>query len=104
MNIESDYPQKADELIFYCDMPIEQSSMAAHYHEQLLARNYTAASRLLKENTEHYYGADLFNLMENRLESLQTHLKSKPKINPHKYSRTKPDALNCGDMWIGEGE
>lgn len=101
MNTASIFPDNIDDLFYFQDINLENQPLMAAYQEQLKNREYTKSAQILKNSSLSYYGADLFNLLENRLFQLQTYYKKNPKINPHVFSSKKPANIQNGTMWIG---
>lgn len=101
MNTASNFPDNIDNLIYFQDVNLDNQQIMSEYQEHLKNGEYTKATQILKNSSLSYYGADLFNLVENRLFQLQTYYKKNPKINPHVFSSKKPTNIKNGTMWIG---
>lgn len=101
MDITSNFPEQIDDLIFYQDINLSKSAIISQYQTLLNEGHYSQASQLLKNSGAFYYGADLFNLLENRIFNLQKYVKEKTKVNPHIFSSDKPANYTTGTMWIG---
>lgn len=96
----SNFPTQTDDLLYFQDIELSKSGCIPEFQKQLSQRNYTIAAQLLRESGANYYGADLFNLMEDMLCQLQIYLKAHPKINPHFFTEERPDNVVNGTMWI----
>lgn len=86
-NPTSYYPNKIDEMIFFQDNNLEKVEIINHYNELISQGKYTEASDYISHQ-ENVYGffADYFNLIENRIYSIQEYLLSKPpKKQPFIY-------------------
>lgn len=76
----SSYPSKLDELIFFQDNDLENISSIEEYNHLINQEKYDEAIRFVKENGEIYgFFAEFFNLIENRVGSLQEYLSYKYK-------------------------
>lgn len=99
----SSYPDKIDELIFFQDISIEQSSTMETYNNYIANQAYSDANSYIdKQYGIHGYFAGLFNLIENRIDTLQCVLLEKVKINPIQSSETEPEELSEDTIWIEE--
>ena len=78
-NPASYYPNKVDEMIFFQDNILENIEIINHYNSLIADGKYSEASDYI-EQQEGVYGffADYFNLIENRIYTLQDHLLNKP--------------------------
>lgn len=78
-NPASYYPNKVDEMIFFQDNNLEKIEIINHYNSLIADGKYSEASDYI-EQQEGVYGffADYFNLIENRIYTLQDHLLNKP--------------------------
>lgn len=103
ININSHFPENIDELIFFHDIALADSKVMSDYQKLLAAGSYMKASKLLRESDLLYYGAGLFNLIENMLYCLQTYQKEHPKTNPHSFSYMEPSNAANGTIWT-EGD
>lgn len=101
MSIDSSFPSVIDSLIFYQDLNLEYTDIFYRYQRFLRESNVSEAAQDLRQSGIPYYGAGLFNLIENRINSLQTYLKANPKHNPHCFSSGQPSGAANGIMWIG---
>ncbi len=99
-NINSSYPDQIDPLIFFQDIDIDHLEQMQHFQNLIQQGRYTEASEYInQQNGIHGAFAGLFNLIENRIYALQNYLLAKQRINPHYFSKTKPDILE-NEIWI----
>ncbi len=73
------YPNKIDEMTFFQDNNLEKVEIMNHYNELISQGKYDEANNYIGQQ-ENVYGffADFFNLIENRLYTLQEYLLQKP--------------------------
>lgn len=89
-NPVSYYPQQIDEMIFFQDTDLENMAIMAHYNDLIAQGKYSEANDYIDQQ-EGIYGffADFFNLIENRIYTLQSYLLTKEKINPFIFYNDK---------------
>ncbi len=106
----SDYPNKIDDMTFFQDNNLENIEIINHYNNLIAQGKYSEASDYISQQ-EGVYGffADYFNLIENRLDTLQEHLLNKPKKQPFTYynktdlltgEEKEPPKVNQDTIWI----
>lgn len=86
-NPASYYPGKVDKMIFFQDNNLEKIEIINNYENLAAQGKYSEANDYINQQ-EGVYGffADFFNLIENRIYSLQEYLLSKPpKQQPFIY-------------------
>lgn len=104
--IPSVYPTNIDPLIFYQDANIERAPQLNQYYVYLRENDFDSAKDYLASSDLYYYGAWLFNLIENRLYTVETHIDEvigeKPEIVV--YSSTEPVAKMTSECfnWTGD--
>ena len=78
-NPASAYPDKIDEMTFFQDNSLEKLDIMRHYDSLVTQGKYSDANAYISQQ-EGIYGffAEFFNLIENRIYSLQEHLLQKP--------------------------
>lgn len=78
-NPTSYYPHKIDNMIFFQDNNLENVEIMNQYNELIAQGKYSEASDYINQQ-EGIYGffADFFNLIENRIYTLQEYLLQKP--------------------------
>ena len=99
-NTSTKFPNEIDDRIFFQDISLNDLEIWEEYKSLISSESYTSASRLLNDSEIDFYGAWLFNLLENRLEAIGSFLlqkNNKPTLQT--YSRTEPTAKN-GLHWI----
>lgn len=100
-NPVSCYPSKIDEMIFFQDNNLEQVEIMNHYNELIAQGKYDEANDYINQQ-EGVYGffADFFNLIENRIYTLQDYLLQKPpKKQPFIYF-DEEEHFSIGDLHI----
>ncbi|MBD5551912.1 MAG: hypothetical protein HDQ96_12195 [Lachnospiraceae bacterium] len=86
-NPVSYYPAKIDEMTFFQDNNLEKIENVNHYNDLISQGKYSEASDYINKQ-EGIYGffADFYNLIENRIYTLQEYLLQKPqKTQPFIY-------------------
>lgn len=97
----SAYPGKADELLFFQDIDLEQLPVMLAYQKLLGQKQYTQANEYIGRQTGiHGYFAGLFNLLETRIYTLQKHILTKQKHNPMFFSADEPQGIKKNESWI----
>ena len=82
-NILSDYPGKIDDMTFFQDNDLENAEIIDQYENLIAQGKYTDANTYINQQKGIYgYFADFFNLLENRIYSLQEYLLTKEKKQP----------------------
>ena len=81
------YPDKIDEMVFFQDNNLETMEIINRYNHLIAKGKYSEASDYINQQKGIYgFFADFFNLMENRIYSLQKYLLNKPpKKQPFIY-------------------
>lgn len=97
----SSFPDTVDEQPFFQDVDLNHLPIMEHYDELISQHKYNEANAYMNQQSGIYgYFADFFNLIENRIETLQTYLLKKEKINPFVSSDDEPDTLSDNTIWI----
>lgn len=85
----STYPTKVDELVFFQDNDLENISVVDEYNRLINEGKYDEAIQYVADNGNIYgFFADFFNLIENRIYTLQKYESEKyktPKRQPFVY-------------------
>lgn len=79
----SDYPAKIDDMTFFQDNDLENIEIINQYENLISQGKYSEADTYIHQQ-ENIYGffADFFNLLENRIYSLQEYVLTKEKKQP----------------------
>ncbi len=103
-DIKTKFPESIDDRLFFMDTDIPHVPVMKHYHNLLNAGNYTTASEYLKHSDVFYYGAWLFNLLENRLYKIGEYLmgEEKPDFIMYLPSDISENDLSEGIHFIEE--
>ena len=99
----SNYPDQIDDMVFFQDNSLEKADIMKHYNTLTAQGEYSNASNYINQQEGVYgYFADFFNLIENRIYSLQAHLQTKTKNNPFVSSQNdnEPDSVTEHTIWI----
>lgn len=106
INTMSIYPDGIDPMTFFQDNNLEKIDVMNTYNELISEEKYKEANNFLSQQ-EGIYGffADYFNLIENRIYSLQEYILTKEKINPFipfecDDADEEPPSILEGDIWI----
>lgn len=79
----SDYPAKIDNMTFFQDNNLENVEIINQYENLISQGKYSEADTYIDQQENIYgYFADFFNLLENRIYSLQEHILAKQKKQP----------------------
>lgn len=105
ISVTSLFPTKVDDMSFFCDIDLERKPKMDKYRSLILQGKYGAAEKLANETPILFgYMAKYFNLIENRIETTQSYLKTKgsniKKENPFVYSDTEPNDITIKTIWI----
>ena len=78
----SHYPEKIDDMTFFQDASLDNIEIIKHYNDLIAKGKYNEANEYINQQEGIYgYFADFFNLIENRIYSLQEYLLTKPPKN-----------------------
>jgi hypothetical protein len=88
--------------MFVHDVDINNMDAMNEYLYYLNTGNYSRAASLLGNSSIFFYGADLLNLLEDKLCELGNYLinTEKPKLTI--YQSTEPDSLDIYQYWVGD--
>lgn len=106
------FPDDIDSLGYHSDVTIGQKETMDQYDSLVAQKRYSEAYALIKDSNIFGWFADYFNLIENRISSLQTYLTNTLKVehpDQNLYTNTVPTEfadknktreLKEGDTWI----
>lgn len=99
-NTTTNYPTSVDDLLFISDVDCKSETIMNTHQEYINRGTYTDASKYLNKQTGITpIVADLFNLLENRLIALQSHLLSQDdEVERAHYE--EPESPVEGTIWI----
>jgi len=105
ISVTSLFPTKVDDMSFFCDIDLERKLKMDKYRSLILQGKYDEAEKLANETPILFgYMAKYFNLIENRIETTQSYLKTKgsniKKENPFVYSDAEPNDITIKTIWI----
>lgn len=101
----SAFPDKVDPLIFFQDIDISQVTALKEYQRFIRIGKYDEANEYMKHHNLHGYCAGLFNLIENRIYTLQKYLLTKEKVNPIVCQAEEPtNAVKNYTIWESRDE
>ena len=95
------YPRGIDSRVYAQDINIENVSVFNEYQSLLAQGKYKDASNLLNNSDVYFYGAWMFNLLENRLNEIGKYVMSMEKPKLTIYQSEEP-TVNIGMTWIGD--
>lgn len=102
INVESQYPDKIDPMLFFQDNSLDKVTIINTYNNLIAQKKYDEANEYIGQQEKvHRYSADYFNAIENRIYSLQEYLLAKTKENPFVYSDEEPVSGDQNVIWIG---
>ena len=95
------YPNKIDEMIFFQDINLENIEIMNHYNDLISQGKYSEASDYINQQKDIYgFFADFFNLIENRIYSLQEYLLNKPPKKQPFIFYNEEEHFSFGDLHI----
>ena len=105
ISVTSLFPTKVDDMSFFCDIDLERKLKMDKYRSLILQGKYDEAEKLANETPILFgYMAKYFNLIENRIETTQSYLKTKgsniKEENPFVYSDAEPNDITIKTIWI----
>lgn len=98
----STFPSVVDDLIYFADESLMTHEDIETYRGYLQNGDYTGAKNFLDTvaNAD-YYGADLFNMIEERIYNTQLFVSGREKLSPIVYSSTEPSTMQeYQKVWI----
>lgn len=100
----NDVVGKPDDMVFFSDIRLSNKDIMDEYNRLIVDKKYDEANNYLSQQDDFFsYSADFFNLIENRIKSLQEYLLTKTKKNnPFIYSNEEPSNINLDSVWITE--
>lgn len=99
-NTTTNYPTSVDDLLFISDVDCKSENIMNTHQEYINRSKYTDASRYLNNQSNITpIVADLFNLLENRLIALQSHLLSQDDEVERAFYE-EPESSVEGTIWI----
>lgn len=100
----SKYPTEIDPLIFYQDITIDKKKYMDEYYRLFSEKKYTEASQYIADKGVDGMFASLMNLLVNRLEATQKHIKTKTKQQKTYFETDRPSSPTYGTIWISKRE
>ena len=98
-NTTTNYPTSVDDLLFISDVDCKSENIMNTHQEYINIGAYTDASRYLNNQTNITpIVADLFNLIENRIIALQTHLSTQDEVERAYYEEPENPVDGC--IWV----
>lgn len=99
-NNTSVFPEHIDSRSFMSDIDLEHLDLLQQYQNLLRRKEYNKASDLLEKYDSFYYGASLFNMLEDRLYKIGQYLFAKDKQPLGFYQTDVPAISKRGTSWI----
>lgn len=106
ISVTSVYPTKVDDMTFFCDIDLEHKPLMDKYESLIAQGKYDEAEKLLTNESTILFGyfVKYFNLIENRIETTQSYLRTKgesiKKQNPIVFSDSEPNDITTKTVWI----
>lgn len=98
-NTTTNYPTSVDDLLFISDVDCKSETIMNKHQNYINNNAYTDASNYLNKQTGITpIVADLFNLLENRIVAVQTHLLEQDSVERAHYE--EPESPVEGTIWI----
>lgn len=95
------FPDGIDPRAFMSDTDLEHLDLLQQYQTLIRRKKYSEAARLLNHSGSFFYGASLFNKLEDRLYRLGQYLTAKDaKEEPGYYQAAAPASPKQGMHWI----
>ena len=99
-NTMSDYPGEIDDMTFFQDNDLENVEIIDQYENLISQGKYSEADTFINQQEGVYgYFADFFNLLENKIYSLQEHILTKEKKQPFIF-HDEEDNFSIGSLHI----
>jgi hypothetical protein len=101
--VNSSFPTDVDPLIYFQDLTAADNDIVNSFISYVNKGDYDSARALLQD--KHSYSADLFNMMQNRILTLQTKLKPMERTS-NDFLYFQEDTLNAnpGQIYIEMGD
>lgn len=99
-NDTSSFPEQIDSRLFISDIDLEHLDLLQQYQTLLGRKEYDKASALLENSDSFYYGASLFNMLEDRLYKIGQYVMTKEKPSLGYYQTDVPALSKKGISWI----
>lgn len=101
INVESQYPNNIDPMLFFQDNSLDNIDIINTYNNLIAQQKYNEANEYINQQENvHRYSADYFNAIENRIYSLQNYLLTKNKKEVFIHSKEEPTQINKNMIWI----
>lgn len=84
------FPNDIDSRSFMSDTDLEHLDLLEQYQKFIRYNKYSKASELLEKSDSFYYGAYLFNMLEDRLYKIGQYVVAKEDKEPLGYYQTEP--------------
>lgn len=98
-NTTTNYPTSVDDLLFISDVDCKSESIMNKHQDYIKKGEYDNASNYLNNQAGITpIVADLFNLLENRIIAVQTHLLEQDSVERAYYE--EPESPVDGTIWI----
>lgn len=93
------FPEAVDDRIYFQNLQATEVPINNEFLELLDASSYSEAVQTLNDNAVNYYGANLFNHLENRLVAIEDFIINKETGQVFKFQYEKPDNVQ---MWLSQ--
>lgn len=88
-------------MTFFSDVNLSQKEIMDEYNSLIAQGLYNKANEFISQQKGVFsYSADFLNLIENRIDSLQTYLLTKKAKQPFVFSENEPTNVQINYIWI----
>ena len=100
MDTTSYFPDEIDDRVYFQDIDLEYYELKKEYDTLIANGQYSDAKSLYEASDFNIFGADILNLLENRLVTIGEFLPTIEKPNLTAYRNDPPDEIPRGYTWI----
>ena len=97
------FPENIDARACFSDISLEHADVLENYSALVKNGNYREGSALLDANKQYvdYYGADMFNLMENRVVNIEDYvINTMEHVDRGYYGSEEPIDAKLHSVWM----
>ena len=97
------FPGDIDDRVYFSDVSLKHADVLEEYSSRMSAGEYQSASQYLAshKNDVDYYGADIFNIVENRLVAIETYARDvMPEVDRGYYGSEEPSETYEHMIWV----
>lgn len=101
-NVESNFPESVDDLIFYQDADIDKQEAIKQYNQLINSGDYEGAYQVRDTNNLHCLNAELVNMLINRTKKLQKQAITLTTRERNYFETDRPENPKYGTIWISQ--